>query len=145
MSKKKNKAHPEEFLAEIDESLDRKYLSIIEEIQFMQADLKREERKAKKKAKRQLKKGGGFYSTAESEKEIRRRLVYEMEGTNFFDRVTDALNDLLPVCSIIAKLVMSLIVAILSIDSVKYQIKPATLQKMNTVYGLARNVSVAGR
>jgi hypothetical protein len=68
-----------------------------------------------------------------------------MEGTNFFDRVTDVLNDLLPVCSVIAKLVMSLIVAILSIDGVKYQIKPDTLQKMNTVYGIARNVSTVSR
>lgn len=140
--KKKKKKHEQEFFVEIDRSLDRKYIDLIEEIQFMQADLKREERKVKKKAKKKLKKGG-FYIPTDYDRRIRRQLVYQMEGTNFFERASNILNELKPVCVIIAKLVMTLIVGILSIDSIKYTIKPETLSSMNRVYALAKNVSTS--
>lgn len=140
--KKKKKKHEQEFFVEIDRSLDRKYIDLIEEIQFMQADLKREERKVKKKAKKKLKKGG-FYIPTDYDRRIRQQLVYQMEGTNFFERANNILNELKPVCVIIAKLVMTLIVGILSIDSIKYTIKPETLSSMNRVYALAKNVSTS--
>ena len=138
--KKKKKQHKNDFFIEIDRSLDRKYIDLIEEIQFMQADLKREERKVKRKAKKKLKKGG-FYTPTDYDRKIRRQLVYQMEGTNFFDRATNILNELKPICAVIAKLVMTLIIAILSIDSIKYTIKPETLSSMNRVYTLAKSVS----
>lgn len=137
MSKKKKK---NDVLYEMDTSqLDKRYLDLIEEIQFMQADLKRAERKVKKKQKKNLKKGKSFYLVSE-ERLARQQLIYQMEGTNFFDRAIQTLGELQPVCVIIAQLIMTLIVAILSIDSVKYSIRPETMKKMHSLYGLARQV-----
>lgn len=136
-SKKKKKE--ENILYEFDQTLDQKYLGLLEEIQFMQADIKREERKAKKKAKKQMKKGNTFYDP-HFEIRVREQVIREMEGDNFFDRVIQAINDLRPICLVIARLVMTLIVSILSIDSVKYRIKPGTLDTMHSVYSMAHRV-----
>ena len=57
MSNKKKQKKDENLLYEFDKSLDQKYVGLLEEIQFMQADIKREERKARKKAKKKMKKG----------------------------------------------------------------------------------------
>lgn len=143
--KKKKKKHSgsadEEFLINIDQSLDRKYLDLIEEIQFMQADLRREERKVKKKQTKKLKKGGQFYSTKLTEFQVRQHIIHQMEGTNFIERVCGVLQDLVPICAVIGKLVMSLIVSILSVNAIKYNIKPETLNGMHKVYNIARSVS----
>lgn len=138
--KKKKKSNESDLLISLDASLDMKYLNLIEEIQFMQADLKREERKVKKKAKKKLKKGG-FYSPSECDRRVRQQLIYQMEGTNFFERAISILNELKPVCAIIAKLIMTLIIGILSIDAIKYTIKPETLQSITKMYCVAKNVS----
>lgn len=138
MAKKKQK----DLLYEFDQSLDQKYVGLLEEIQFMQEDIKREERKAKKKAYKRMKKGNTFYDP-HVEIQVRERVIREMEGSNFFERVTRAIEDLRPICLVIARLVMSLIVAILSIDAVKYRIKPDTLKTMHSVYDLAHKVAMA--
>ena len=142
MGKKKTKSVLTETLYEFDRELDQKYVGLLEEIQFMQADIRRAERKARRKAKKKLKKGSGFYDPR-AEINIRKQVIYEMEGTDFFTRVTEAINALRPICIIIAKLVMTLIVSILSIDAVKYRIKEETLGKLHSVYSLAKRVSVA--
>ena len=46
-AKKQSKGN---IILEIDKSLDKKYADMLEEIQYMQADIDRAERKAKKKA-----------------------------------------------------------------------------------------------
>lgn len=143
MSKRKHKKSQgqSEFLVKVSADLDKKYVDLIEEVQFMQAELKRETKKAKRKQLKKLKKGGGFYSTVDFEREVRHRLINEMEGTDFFTRAANIISELKPVCIVIAKLVMALIVAILSIDSIKYTIKPATLHKLNGLYSFARSVT----
>lgn len=140
--KKKKKHHADEaFFIEVDRSLDKKYLDLIDEIQFMQADLRREERKARKRQTKKLRKGGELYSTRDVDRRVRQQIIYRMEGTNFIERAISVLNELQPICATIGKLVMSLIVAILSIDSIKYTIKPETLRGMDRVYNVAREVS----
>ena len=54
MSNKKKQKKDENLLYEFDKSLDQKYVGLLEEIQFMQADIKREERKARKKEKKKM-------------------------------------------------------------------------------------------
>lgn len=136
MGKKKNAI----VLYQLDENLDRKYEEVLEEIQFYQADIKRAERKAKKKAIKQMKKGNNWFDPS-YEVRVRKEVIRKMEGDNFFDRVERILYDIKPICMIIARLVMSLILSILSIDSVKYRIRPETLGKMRTVYDVARTIS----
>lgn len=135
MGKKKNVT-----LYQLDEKLDERYRIAIEEIQFYQADIKRAERKAKKKAVKQMRKGNNWFDPS-YEIQVRKEIIHKMEGDNFFDRIEKILYEIKPICMIIARLVMSLIVSILSIDSVKYRIQPNTLTKMKTVYDVAKSIS----
>lgn len=137
------KKKDENIIYQFDKSLDQKYVGLLEEIQFMQADIKREERKAKKKEKKRMQKGNTFYDPR-AEIRVRQQVIREMEGRNFFDRVIQAINDIRPICMVIARLVMTLIVSILSIDAVKYRIKPDTLNKMHSVYDMAHRVAQVG-
>ena len=127
-------------ILEIDKSLDKKYADMLEEIQYMQADIDRAERKAKKKAFKNMKKGNTFYD-ASKPINVRKEVIRNMENRNFFERVTGIIQELKPICIIIARLVMSLIVSILSIDAVKYRISPKTLNAMRNVYDLAKSVA----
>ena len=139
MSKKHNKPKGN-IILEIDKSLDKKYADMLEEIQYMQADIDRAERKAKKKAFKNMRKGNTFYD-ASKPINVRKEVIKNMENKNFFERVTNIIQELKPICIIIARLVMSLIVSILSIDAVKYRISPNTLHTMRNVYDLAKSVA----
>lgn len=136
-AKKQSKGN---IILEIDKSLDKKYADMLEEIQYMQADIDRAERKAKKKAFKNMKKGNTFYD-ASKPINVRKEVIKNMENRNFFERVTGIIQELKPICIIIARLVMSLIVSILSIDAVKYRISPKTLNAMRNVYDLAKSVA----
>lgn len=135
----KKKKSVDDVLYEFDKSIDQKYVGLLEEIQFMQADLKRAEKKARKQAMKNMKKGNDFYPM-NLELRVREHAIHQMEGTDFFTRVTKAIEDLRPICIAIARLVMALIVSILSIDAIKYRIRPETLDKMNGVYTFAKKV-----
>lgn len=137
---KSKKKQEDNIIYQFDKTIDQKYVGLLEEIQFMQADIQREERKARKREKKRMKKGNTFYDPR-AEIRVRQRVIREMEGNNFFDRVIEAVNDLRPICMMIARLVMSLIVSILSIDAVKYRIKPDTLNRMHSVYNVAHQVA----
>ena len=136
-AKKQSKGN---IILEIDKSLDKKYADMLEEIQYMQADIDRAERKAKKKAFKNMKKGNTFYD-ASKPINVRKEVIKNMENKNFFERVSCIIQELKPICIIIARLVMSLIVSILSIDAVKYRISPKTLSAMRNVYDLAKSVA----
>lgn len=125
---------------QIDECLDEKYKNLLEEITFMQADIDRAERKARKKALKEMKKGNTFYDM-NIETRVRRDVIRNMEGSDFLTRCMNVLEELKPVCMIIARLVMALIVSILSISSVGYRIKPDTLNKMHSVYNMAHKIA----
>ena len=93
-----------------------------------------------KKAFKNMKKGNTFYD-ASKPINVRKEVIKNMENRNFFERVTGIIQELKPICIIIARLVMSLIVSILSIDAVKYRISPKTLNAMRNVYDLAKSVA----
>ena len=137
---KKHKQSKGNIIIEIDKSLDKKYADMLEEIQYMQADIDRAERKAKKKAYKNMRNGNTLYD-ASKPINVRKEVIKNMENRNFFERVTDIIQELKPICIIIARLVMSLIVSILSIDAVKYRISPKTLNAMRNVYDLAKSVA----
>ena len=137
---KKQKQSKGNIILEIDKSLDKKYADMLEEIQYMQADIDRADRKAKKKAFKNMKKGNTFYD-ASKPINVRKEAIKNIENRNFFERVTGIIQELKPICIIIARLVMSLIVSILSIDAVKYRISPKTLNAMRNVYDLAKSVA----
>ena len=136
--KKKLKLEQQDVLYKIDNSLDKKYLELREEILYMQADVDRIVKKEKKKAIKKMKKGNTFYEY--DGEEVRRKVIKKMEGNNFFERIEEALRGLRPIVVLLAELVKALIVSILNLDYVKYRVSPNTLRNMQTVYSLANTV-----
>ena len=137
--KKKKKQKKEKLLYEVDNSLNAQYMGLKEEIEYLQMEWDRTRAKCKKKAKKKMKKNGGFYPY-EYEMKERKKLIKKMEDSNLFSRTESCLEDLRPICLIIARLIAALIVAILSIDAIKLYLKPETMEKMTRVYELAMSV-----
>ena len=139
MSKKKKKQKKEKLLYEVDNSLNAQYVGLKDEIEYLQMEWDRTRAKCKKKAKKKMKKNGGCYPY-EYELKERKKLIKKMEDSNLFSRTESCLEDLRPICLIIARLIAALIVAILSIDAIKLYLKPETMEKMTRVYELAMSV-----
>ena len=137
--KKKKKQKKEKILYEVDNSLNAQYMGLKDEIEYLQMEWDRTRAKCKKKAKKKMKKNGGFYPY-EYEMKERKKLIKKMEDSNLFSRTESCLEDLRPICLIIARLIAALIVAILSIDAIKLYLKPETMEKMTRVYELAMSV-----
>lgn len=137
--KKKKKQKKEKLLYEVDNSLNAQYMGLKDEIEYLQMEWDRTRAKCKKKAKKKMKKNGGFYPY-EYEMKERKKLIKKMEDSNLFSRTESCLEDLRPICLIIARLIAALIVAILSIDAIKLYLKPETMEKMTRVYELAMSV-----
>ena len=138
MSKKKNKKKKQKdnnILFEVDMSLNSQYAGIKDELEYLQMEWDRARKKVKKKARKKAK-TGQFYPY-EEELKVRKQLVKQMEDSNLFERTEVCLSDFKPICLIIARLVAALIVAILSIDAIKFALKPETMKKMSRVYELA--------
>lgn len=138
-SKKKNKKKSISILAEVDKNLDHSYDNLMEEIQDMQIRLNIADQKARKQAKKK-KNAKYFYDTNVNRSTTRKTILQEMENSNFLERMEHMLKDIAPIIVIIARLVASLILAILSLDIVKVNIKPNTLSKMNQVYQKAMSL-----
>lgn len=135
--KKKNKKKDISILHEVDTSLNGTYDDLMKEIEEMQLRLNYADSKARKLAKKKGKKNPQFYNYDRLRKEEREKIISQMEGNNFLERIMNVLNDIAPIVVIIARLVASIILAILSVSSVKVNIKPETLSKLQFVYGKA--------
>ena len=149
MSKKKDKKNKSGkktekksimLLSEIDTSMNGTYDSLIEEIQEMQlriniADAKAIEKQRKKMIRQEM--GAIPYFVSKDKVKAREKEIKRMEQTAFLERVEVTLQNLAPCVILIARLVAALIIALLSVESIKRMIKPETLNKLNTVYKVA--------
>lgn len=136
MANKKKKAKKQEY--SMDDILDYQYTSLIDEIEQYQAEIKRADKKAKKKAMKKFK-GNGFYPY-EYQLAARERVINEMEGSNILDKCIRLFNEMKPIIKIISRLIASLIVSILSISLIKSRIKPGTLKKLQAVYEMSMSI-----
>lgn len=143
--KKKKKKQPKgvSILKEVDKTLNGTYDDLMEEIQDMQLQLAIADQKARKKAKKKYKKDktNREHEYLYEQRRVREEVVNTMMGNNFLERVDKVLKDIAPIIIVIARLVASLILSILSLDIVKVHIKPEFLEKMNSVYTKAMAIS----
>ena len=145
MGKKKNKKNNKTrksimLLSEIDTSMNGTYESLIEEIQEMQlkiniADAKAMEKQRKKMIRQDM--GVIPYYVSKDKVKAREKALKQMESTNFLGRIEDTFKNLVPCVILIARLVAALIIAILSVEPIKRLIKPAMLDRLNSVYKVA--------
>lgn len=128
-------------LTEIDNNIYGQYQSMVENIKDIQYRIEEADRRVTLKRKdKALRKNDYCVPPVLERLEIRKQAVNQLEGTGIFDTVIQIIKDLIPVAKIIARLVASLIVAILSIDRVKLFIKPKTLDKMDNIVNLALSI-----
>lgn len=136
--KKKDKANGV-FLKDIDKSISKSYDGIIEEISMYQSMLKTYDRKALKKArKRSSIRKGITYDMLRREGRI--NILRDIEDSNILARIQNIFNDLVPVVILIARLVASLILSILSIPAVKVHISEGTLTLLTSIYQKAMEI-----
>lgn len=151
MSKKKKSSKKKNIssLQLMDDAMNETYDDLTYEIRTLQTKLYMADREAEKKIRKRKKKNkykrGEDFKFDSDIKEIRRKareeVLRDMEGTNLLDRVRGVLNDLVPIVVVVARLVASLILSILSLDFVKVNIKPTTLNKLNGVYQKAMSIA----
>lgn len=124
-----------------NENLEKTYQRVLTQIQLMQEDIKRSERKARKKAKKKMDGNPSFYKN-NCALEARKKVLTEIESDNgsFFDVVIRAIQDAKGICILIARMVSILIVSLLSMDSFIAFIKPQTLEKIKGIYAIASKV-----
>ena len=137
MAKKKKETKKVSILKEYDNMMNDTYDDLLEEIQDMQMIIASEDRKIAKKAKKAAKKGKGYYNVNQEKRKVRQHVIGKMESTNWMTRIMQILKDIAPIITIIARLVASLILSILSVDEVKVNISKATLAKLNNIYSKA--------
>ena len=125
-------------IADAVKRLNGTYDDLMKEIEDMQLRLNFADQKARKKAKKMSKRKSKNPVDLENlRKEARMEVIGKMESNNFLDRVMNILNDISPIIVVIGRLIASLILAILSLDCVKINIKPKTLETMKAVYNKA--------
>jgi hypothetical protein len=141
MSKKKKKKKDKKkkgIFHEVDKSLSSSYESILDEIEEMQMRLDKADRKAKKKQEK-MNKGVQFY-TNEKAIRARKKMVDDWDKTDFLGRLETTLKQISPIISIIARLVVALILAFLSIDAIKETISPKTLRTLDKIYSMSMSM-----
>lgn len=119
--------------------LDKQYQEIIGDIEDIQYRIYEADKKKLKKQKKKMKTGKVSFYEPKSKK-VRCWAANELTGDRIFKVVKNILEDLKPIAVIISKLVMTLIVAILSLDVVKEKISNKALQRMDTLYNLCASV-----
>ena len=137
MAKKKKQNKKISILKEYDSMMNDTYDDLLEEIQDMQMIIASEDRKIAKRAKKAAKKGKGYYNVNLEKRKVRQHVIGKMEETNWLDRIIQILKDIAPIIVVIARLVASLILSVLSVDEVKVNISKETLSKLNNIYSKA--------
>jgi hypothetical protein len=131
---KKKKQSTESLLNLIDTDIMSQYRDIREDLDDFQYQLMVADRKDKKKYKKKMKKGKKYkYGNSKAERvmEKRKNSVYSGSMTDDF---LDTLNDLRPVITMTGRCTAVLLLAILSMKSVKVNASKNTLKKIDKIF-----------
>lgn len=142
MGKKKKKKKKEEFsvLNEIDKDILGQYADIKEDIEVFQYQLLEADKKTKRKYAKAIKKGKSFDLRNSDAVKARKKILKEMDDNNFLTKVLRMFEDLGPILRILGRCVSLLIVAILSIDSVKLSVNQQTMAKMDRIIAMGMSL-----
>ena len=152
MAKKKHKAKVKKLskeevrkLKKIDNQLDKNYKKLIGEVKLIKTDLYNTDRAAKKKAMKKAKGDKKLYKKyyREDKNRLKKRMevIKEMESFDLATNLDNSLNNLSYTIVLLGKLIMSIIVTLLSVDTFKYNASEETLSKLQNTYAIAKNIS----
>ena len=138
MGKKKHKKkvtnEEKSLLAQIDSDIISQYNSIKEDTERFQYQLKKADKKTKKKYKKAVKEGKPFDMSNSKSVKKRKKMLKQMEEESFFTRVLRLIEDCGPILKLLSRCVGLLIAAILSVDIVKQTASKDTLSKMDKIF-----------
>lgn len=141
--KKKNKKKVDKsvnMMKAIDKTMNKNYQNLIDEIEYYQKKLDKYDRKAIEKQKKKLvkqKMGVVPYYVSKDRLKIRQEMIEEMEKNDLIERVQTTFTSVIPIVTVIARLVAALILSIFSFEPICHCIKPETFTKMKKVYDVA--------
>lgn len=141
--KKKKKHHNEEeksLLKMIDQDIISQYYSIKEDAERFQYQLIHADQKTRKKYKKALKNGKPFSFTDNDSVKARKKILKEMENDDFLVRAEKLCNDFAPILKLLGRCLALLIVAILSVDSVKATASKETMSRLDRIFKIAMSV-----
>lgn len=143
MSKKKKKKKVDKsliMLKSIDKTMNKNYSDLIDEINDYQRRLDKYDKKAIDKQRKKLvkqKMGIVPYYVSKDRLRIRQEMIEEMEKEDLFKRIEKTFSTIIPIVTIIARLVAALILSIFSFEPIIHCIKPETFSTMKKIYDIA--------
>jgi hypothetical protein len=140
--KRKNK--DKKNFKKLDKAMEKSYDMLLDEIkdinmEFVNVDMKAKKR-AKKKAKGDEKLFNKLYKEDKKRREVRLKKLDEMRGGDLLDRINYYISDCAPLISVGGRLIGTMILLILSLDSVKVKAEPTTLERLKALYKAVINV-----
>lgn len=131
---KKKKQSTESLLNLIDTDIMSQYRDIREDLDDFQYQLMVADRKDKKKYKKKMKKGKKYkYGNSKAERVMEKRKNSVYSGS-MMDDFLDTLNDLRPVITMTGRCTAVLLLAVLSMKSVKVNASKNTLKKIDKIF-----------
>lgn len=141
MKDEKKKIHLDiEAMKQIDFSLDNEFSNVIDEIEKIQQDIVNADKKARKKLKKEFKKSRNEFYVNRYSVEARRNAASKISHRGYFQMIQEWLKKGYKIAIIIARLLSTLIVSILSLEPVQRSIKPETLNEMVNIYNIAMSL-----
>ena len=141
MKDEKKKIHLDiEAMKKIDFSLDNEFSNVIDEIEKIQQDIVDADKKARKKLKKEFKKSRNEFYVNRYSVEARRNAASKISNRGYFQMIQEWLKKGYKIAIIIARLLSTLIVSILSLEPVQRSIRPETLKEMVNIYNIAMSI-----
>ena len=141
MKDEKKKIHLDiEAMKKIDFSLDNQFSNVIDEIEKIQQDIINADKKARKKLKKEFKKSRNEFYVNRYSVEARRNAASKISNRGYFQMIQEWLKKGYKIAIIIARLLSTLIVSILSLEPVQRSIRPETLNEMVNIYNIAMSL-----
>lgn len=117
----------------IDTALNKQFEEIVRDIEELQFQIDKADRKKAKKAKKKMKKGKVMFYDPKSKK-ARIRAANHITSEEVFGSIMNFLRDTKPIVVLLARLVAAIILAILSLDVVKRHISKQALGRMREMF-----------
>ena len=147
MSKKKKKQKAIDYfdnsmnLSKLRKSMDDEYNSLLDEIAYHQYVLYKTDKKARKKKNKKLKKGKSGFLMDNKQLKVRKKIIKKAaKHGGLFDHLINALKAIKPAVQAFATAVAQFICMLLSLKTVKENISPIMLYKVNMVYHVCTNI-----
>ena len=147
MSKKNKKQKAIEYLdvadhlTDLRDSLDDEYNDLLDQIAYHQYLIYKTDKKARKKKNKKLKNGKSGFLMDNKRLKVRKKIIKKAsKHGGLFDRLIEALKELKPMIQAFATAVARFICMLLSLSSVKRNISPAMLDKVDLVYRICTNI-----